>query len=210
MRLSPMWQNCLFSDSSYIKHISSRTHSCHPALSSHLPTPAVYGRTLHIHGPLVFENLSPGLFHLLRTEPSDWLTNKPDTSPPQGGRAGVGWGGWRGHLLSLPQHPHVWAENKRKTARHLMPAAMKHPCTEHPLPPPHIASTYCSLSFAWVKPSQTPGLVFDLPPTSAGEGERASRKVWRVGGGGAVEERRQAGKRASELSSDKSGYGFMT
>lgn len=202
MRLSPMWQNCLFSESSYIKHISPlQPHSSHPALSSHLPTPAVYGKTLHIHGPLVFENLSQGLLHPLRTKPTDWLTNKPDTNPRQGGqgRAGLGWGGG-GHLLSLPQHPHVWAEN---TASH----AHRDQTPLYALwPPPHFASTHCPLSFAWVKSSQTPGLALDLPPTSAGEGEGASERVWRVGGGGAVEERRRAGGRESE----RALYGFMT
>lgn len=147
------------------------THSSHPVLSSHLHTPAVYGRTLHIHGPLVFENLSPGLFHPFSTEPSDWLTNKPDTNPPRGGRAGVGWSGGWGHLLSLPQHPHVWEENTRRTARLHMLTAMNTPPA-----PTCFASTHRSLSFAWVKSSQTPGLVLDLPTTSAARENERARK----------------------------------
>lgn len=182
MRLARMWQNCLFSDLSYIKHISSPTPRPPP------PTPAVYGRTLHIHGPLVFENLSPGLFHPLRTQPSDRLTNKPDAKPPQTGNRGGGRGGgivvWvvlrgrgGGHLLSLPQHPLIHTDNARTRASNQDGAAPQSHHSETvwnnppPQPTPGFASTHRSLSFAWVKSSQTPGLVLDLPPTSAGERE---------------------------------------
>lgn len=198
------------------------------------PTPAVYGRTLHIHGPLVFENLSPGLFHPLRTQPSDRLTNKPDAKPPRtgnrgGGRGGGivvwvvwGWGGG-GHLLSLPQHPLIHTDNARTRASNQDGAAPQSHHSETvwnnppPQPTPGFASTHRSLSFAWVKSSQTPGLVLDLPPTSAGE--RESERTSERGGEGEEEPSRsgsgrreggRASRRAGEPSSDKSGYGFTT
>lgn len=86
-----------------------------------------------------------------------------------------------GHLLSLPQHPLIHTDNGRTRASNQDGAAPRSHRDETARtlvwnnPPPHrtpgFASTHRSLSYAWVKSSQTPGLMLDLPPTSAGERE---------------------------------------
>lgn len=141
-------------------------------------TRAVYGKTLHIHGPLVFENLSLGLFLLLRTAPSDRLMQTGHkTASKRDGDEGLGVGGGGlvggGHLLSLSQHPSM-IHTSRKHTRFKQDSGAPHPpalgvpnAHTDPPPPPRFASTHRSLPFAWVKSSKTPGLVLDLPPTSA-------------------------------------------
>lgn len=139
-------------------------------------TQAVYGKTLHIHGPLVFENLSLGLFLLLRTAPSDRLMQTGHkTASKRDGEEGLGEGGLvgGGHLLSLSQHPSMIHTSKKHT-RFKQDSGAPHPpalgvpnAHTDPPPPPRFASTHRSLPFAWVKSSKTPGLVLDLPPTSA-------------------------------------------
>lgn len=173
------------------------THSSHPALSSHLPTPAVYRRTLHIHGLLVFENLSQGLFHPLRTEPSDWLTNKPDTNPRQKkkkkkGRVAVRWGGWMGS-------PSVTASASTRVGRkHTQDGTASHAYRdETPLYAlcPHLTLHLRTARspLPGLNPAKPPALCLTcLPPRLARERKRA-RKC-----GGSVEEElpRSDGSRA--------------
>lgn len=128
----------------------------HPLTSfsppAHHLSHAVYGKTLHIHGPLVFENLSPGLFHPLRTETSDWLTSKPDTNPP-------GWGGVTScHYLCI----HTFGQRTHRGLTCLPPRTTL------------VGNTPTPLCFAWVKSIRTLRLTC-LPPQLARETERVKK-----------------------------------
>lgn len=106
------------------------------------------------------------------------------------------------HCLSIHSFTQRTAARalQTRTARPHDPTAMKQPARSYgttplPTPPPRFASTHRSLSFAWVKSSQTPGLVLDLPPTSAGE--RESERTSERGGEGEEEPSRSgSGRRA--------------
>lgn len=176
------------------------------------PTLAVYGRTLHIHGPLVLRTCHWVCSICSGRRQSQKHSIRPNTVQlTQSGsntdsRRSPAWQmnrtpltGWKGeegvtfcHCLSIHSFIHIGRKytcpHQKNNAPHILPLLNTHTLSQNS---PCILPL---LSFGWVKSSKTPALCLTCLPPQLQESERGKEELVSTG----------------QHFSDKSNYGFMT